>query len=575
MPHSAGNLTQLLQSDLDAAGYNPSFIGPHQPGDERYQAVLASLSRSLLKKYTYEDPAKDEERNSRALELFLACNNACKDWSMGELADPALAQVVGEVKASLDDFCHPEAGRGILLTFNKIREGLDVGKGANVGHLNVDFYSKVFCSQLTASTSDLVDLYRLAISDDPIWSSAEKCRETMMGHRIVRGSVLTYVPKTEKISRTICTEPLANMLFQKGIERVLNSRLRQVFGIDLSRQPDKNRALARIGSISDQFSTIDLSSASDLNSISMIKELFPPAFYRWLERTRSSCAVLPDGSSVELHMMSSMGNAFTFPLQTILFASIVKACYKVLGLPFKKPYGNSLGSFGVFGDDIVVRHEAYDLVIATLKLFGHQPNLDKSFNRGPFRESCGSDWYLGHDIRGVYIKRLDDVCDFYSTINRLNIWSAKHKVFLPNTIRWLLSQCKRKFYVPMHEQETAGIRVPRGFYNAGQGGSWQLGLNYKCLVVTNYKVILSDEESFVAATRKRGGGQKNPKALYLAKAWYNADGHLLAALSGRLRDGSFFIREFRRRTVVKRRRSSCWDYVGRELTERPLAYPAK
>jgi hypothetical protein len=575
MPSCASNLTQLLESDLKSAGWNPNFIGPATPADELHRTALESLRRSLLKKYTYEDPESENKRNTAALDLFLQKNEECRNWSLRSTeaaTDYVIQEAIGEIVVILDKFCHPEAGRGILLTFNKIREGLDLGKGANVGHTNVDFYSKLFCSPLTATSIELAELYRISISDHPTWQAAEIRRESVMGTRIVPGSSLTFVPKTEAISRTICTEPLVNMLFQKGIEAVLIRRLRQVFGIDLSSQPDKNRALARIGSRDDSFATIDLSSASDLNSTAMVKALFPPSFYRWLERVRSPSAVLPNGETVELHMLSSMGNAFTFPLQTIIFASVVQAAYRMLGIPFRRPSGDSLGNFAVFGDDIIVVKEAYDLVCRLLTVLGHTVNLDKSFSYGPFRESCGTDWYLGHDVRGVYIKRLDDDCDFFSAINRLNIWSAKHYVLLPQVVGFLVTQLRKRFFVPMHETETAGIRVPRHMrVKQGTHRRYQSDI-YKALVVTGYKVKLTDEASFVseiAAYRSNRTGQRvNPKASYLAKAWYNADGHLLAALAGKLRDGYFYIREFRRRTVVKVRHSSCWDYVGPDLSEK-------
>jgi len=578
MHNCASNLAQFLESDLISSGWDPEFLGPKLPSDECFQATLSSLDKSLLKKFTYEDSDKEGERNKAALDLFLAKNEDCRHWSLLQKVasdDRVLQEAIGEVKSNLDRFFHPEYGKDILLTFNSISEGLDVGKGANVGHSNVDFYSKLTCSPLTCTSVALAETYRLMISRHPTWLAAENRRESVMGTRIVTGSVLTYVPKTEKISRTICTEPLANMLLQKGIESVLLGRLRTVFGIDLTYQPDKNRSLARIGSRDDSFATIDLSSASDLNSIGMVKELFPPSVYRWLDRARSPCAVLPNGETIELHMISSMGNAFTFPLQTIIFACVVKAVYEMLNIKIRYPFGKSLGNFAVFGDDIIVVREAYNLTCRVLEAIGHQVNIDKSFSSGPFRESCGTDWYLGHDVRGVYIKRLDDDCDFYSAINRLNIWSAKHMVLLPRTVGYLLSQCRKRFYVPMHEVETAGVRIPRFLYDDRMPRKHHkrlyFGPAYRAVVIVGYKVKLTSEESLtgeVASYRSNTSGQKlNPKGTYLAHAWYNADGHLLAALAGRLRGGYFFIREFRRRTVVKARRSSCWDYVGPVLHE--------
>lgn len=100
----------------------------------------------------------------------------------------------------------------------------------------------------------------------------------------------------------------------------------------------------------------------------------------WLNKLRTGQGILPDGSVIKLHMMATMGNAFCFPLQTAVFACVVKAAYRALGLPFsgrrdyaayvkgcgeKDPYlVRVMGDrgWGVFGDDIVVEEEAYPLV---------------------------------------------------------------------------------------------------------------------------------------------------------------------------------------------------------------------
>jgi hypothetical protein len=578
MHSRASNLTQLLESDLTAAGYCPKSTG--QPvTDDGYQVALESLRNSLLKKFIGEDDGTEERlRDSKALDLFLANNEDCRNWNYNPATEDLVRVAIGEAQATLDSFCHPNAGRGLVLTFNEIIKYLDVGSGANVGHTNVDFYSKVCASQLTATSEGLYDLYRTAIREDPVWNPSEVQREKELGHRIVSGSQITFALKNREISRTICTEPTLNMLFQKGIEKVLLKRLRVFFGIDLQVQQERNREMARIGSLDGRFATIDLKSASDRNSINMVKMFFPSTFTKWLDFARSPCAVTPSGVPVEMHMISSMGNAFTFPLQTILFSGIVAGCYRALGIPLQRPVYSDMstnGNFAVFGDDIIVRTEAYDLVCTVLETIGHIVNRDKSFSKGLFRESCGSDWYSGRNVRGVYIKRLEDDCDLNSAINRLNAWSGKNGVLLENTIRYLIECLDKKYFVPMHEMETSGIRVPEHLVR-NRFPRHEYGLQYKCLAIVTYKVDMQSKESFEKqiSEARRGyllsrGRRANPKEKYLAeKAWYNSDGVLLSALAGRLRLGSFSVREFGRRTKVKFRHSSCWDYIGTAAAER-------
>lgn len=659
MPDCAGDLARLLESDLLQAGWDPNFIGPLSNAECARQIGMAALSNSLLKKYISYEEAKERnpDREKRALELFLSNNEDCSSMraSLEEryASRPLLAEAFGEVKSILYDFAFPDRGRGMLLSLGTILDEATMGPGAGVEVQNNDFYTKLFDSSLATSNMDLHSYYAAHVSANPTWLDAEKMRQERFGTSLVPGSNLFFALKTREISRVACTEPPLNMFFQKGIQAKFDVRLKQVFGIDLEKQPDKNRMLARLGSIHDTFCTMDLKSASDRNSYDVVEWLFDPSIVRWLEKCRSPMTILPDGTLQELYMVSSMGNAFTFPLETAIFASVVVAAYRVLNIPVKYPRGEDLGNFAVFGDDIICVKEAYDLIAEMLDILGHQVNHDKSFKHGLFRESCGSDWFAGHNVRGVYLKRLHNDADFYKAINRLNIWSGRHNVPLERTIRYLLAQCKRRLYVPMHEQDTAGIRTPSqilpGFHQvesfkdvpigsvtcpstgikAVDLGGGTISHRYRCFSPAQASVDLRDVKSLLRrqlrsidlllavlpgregrrrrildqraqvieqtcdrlgfaarASSRKGRGGNNPRndrvgrrrglsllqAEYLAyKLNYNAGGVLLSALASKLRDGSFEIRSFSRRTVVRYRSSSCWNYCGPELAERQVA----
>jgi hypothetical protein len=344
------------------------------------------------------------------------------------------------------------------------------------------------------------------------------------------------------------------MLFQKGISSILEDRLREICGIDLSTQPDKNRELARLGSASDKFGTIDLSSASDSMSNGLVREFFPRHVVKWLELTRSPVTILPDGTVVELHMVSSMGNAFTFPLQTIFFTALVYGVYRVLDIPFNRPFRRSLGNFAVFGDDIIVEKRAYDLLTKMLSLCGFSVNMDKSFNQGDFRESCGRDYINGYDVRGIYIKSLKGVEDCYSAINRLNVWSAKHVVPLPNVISHLLKG-NRFLPVPFDEMDTAGLKVHSSHLGSKKRvNRYTGGLVYRYLDFTDSSYPVSDVE---ARPPKIRGWINNPAAV------------LLAALAGTLRRGKVVTRSSRRSTRIRTRSSSRWNYIPSDQVVRP------
>jgi len=155
-----------------------------------------------------------------------------------------------------------------------------------------------------------------------------------------------------------------------------------------------------------------------------------------------------------------MGNGFTFPLETAIFACAVEAVYKVFGRKLKKsnlPRGR-FGNFGVFGDDIICESDKATHVIRLLELLGFTTNASKSFVIGPFRESCGGDYYKGFPVRGVYIKDLGTMASRYVAINRLNSWTAMTGISLSHTMDVLLKKV-RLLPVPLHENDDAGIKV--------------------------------------------------------------------------------------------------------------------
>lgn len=419
---------------------------------DRPSAEALWLRNSFLKKY---EDAKNADADSKALELFLRSNERCRVFS---LKPQHLFQdvLIEEVKSLFDSYFHD--GPVQLLDLSSIREGFMTGPGASRGVESNNFYTKLFDSNLTGTSERLYRDYRCAIVEWPIWNSAEIARENRIRHTIVEGNRLSFVPKTTAISRTICTEPNLNMLFQKGIGSFLEQTLARRWNIQMSDQQFVNRRMARLGSIDGSFGTIDLSCASDSVSLNLLREILPPYVYRWLIHTRSPTTILPDGRSVELHMVSSMGNAFTFPLQTILFASIVVACYGLMGIPLMDRTSKTM-NFGVFGDDIIVTRKSYNFVVKALELFGFEVNADKSFNEGNFRESCGGDYFRGFDIRGVYMKHLSTSADVYSIINRLVRWSARSGIMVHRTVQYLMTLADF-LPVPPDAGDAEGIKIP-------------------------------------------------------------------------------------------------------------------
>jgi hypothetical protein len=413
---------------------------------------ITMLGRSFLKKLA--PSGRNPDADAKALEKFLGLNSSISTHPFEYPTESEQDSLFWDYFR--DNFlkCLTPCDADFNLGF--IRETFAAGPGASLYCKNDSFYTKLFNSQITASSDYLLSLYRAAISESDTWSEAEMLRSVKFGERIVSSNRLFFVPKTAEISRTCCTEPLVNMLLQKALGAFLESCLAKSFGVSLKTQPDFNRELARIGSVDGSFGTIDLQSASDSISWSLVQRICPSNLLGYFRCTRSERTILPDGSEIDLNMISTMGNGFTFPLQTIIFACAIRAVYQLMNLDSHCPKTQ----FGVFGDDIIVKSEAYAFLIRSLNKLGFKVNDDKSFNTGSFRESCGYDYNNGHFVRGVYIRSLETVPDVYSAINRLNRWSAMAGVRLTNTVTLLGRFVKRKLRVPFSESIDSGIQVP-------------------------------------------------------------------------------------------------------------------
>jgi len=547
----AVELPICLDHDLRMAGWNGA-ISPY-PDMSLKQKSMQSLRAAFMKKFM--DSPK-ETADSNALSLFLKINEQCKQFRPGTSSRTEAESIaLGEAKDFIYRLFHQDdqtSGSLRRLTLSEVSNRFGLGNGANIGSYSTDFLSKIGTSHMSATDRRLYLLYVQAISCNPLWSSVESTRSKFREADVVQGSRLSFVPKTTEISRTICTEPVLNMLFQKGIASVLEDLLARSCGIDLSKQPDKNRRLAQLGSVDGSFGTIDLSSASDSMSTSLVTEFFPKHVLDMLVMTRSPYTTLPGGASVELHMISSMGNAFTFPLQTIFFASLVYGAYRVLSIPFERPFRHSLGNFAVFGDDIICRSQAYGLICRLLSLCGFSVNVDKSFNEGPFRESCGHDYFSGHNVRGVYIKTLRTSSDKYSAINRLNRWSAQWEIPLPTVISSLL-RGERILPVPFDEMDDCGIKVPLRFVEKRKVSKYTGGVSYRFLYKQPNSHDVTDVE---LKPPKLRGWVNNPSAV------------LLAALAGTLRSGKATTRSSERsRARIRTRFSSRWDWIPSEHAE--------
>lgn len=237
---------------------------------------------------------------------------------------------------------------------------------------------------------------------DPWWSTGP------IRSVLERTSQTIFVAKSYKTFRTISMEPSTLMYHQQGVWREIDrlvcedSYLRNRVGFH---EQLRNQKLARFGSISRKFATIDLSAASDSVSYKLVKEVFRGTkLLRYIVASRSKTTHLPDGRVITLKKFAPMGSALCFPIETLIFAAI---CEHVTGEL------RTAGKYSVFGDDIIVPTQCVESTIRLLESLGFRVNREKSFYRNDcwFRESCGGEYCDGFDVTPMRVSRKYESCE--------------------------------------------------------------------------------------------------------------------------------------------------------------------
>lgn len=424
----------------------------------------------------------------------------------------------------------------------------DIGPGAALGASGFSWYEKFYQSPLTYTNPVLLEAYGSILPVGSLRWHAEQQRAASYGYLAVQGGKYSSVPKSFKTERSIEIQPSLNMWAQKGLACIISAFLEQKYGFNLALQPFINQELARRGSISGELATIDLKDASNRIPKDLIDWLLSghPLLNR-LTACRTEKVLMPWNEWKDLHLFSSMGNGYTFVLQTAVFLAIVEAVFilrnrKMMSVRNPVPetsvldraelwdtsntcrllalisevgvgsllenrplqmWGASLSEmplpqWGVFGDDIICPVDLYSDVVRALELCNAQVNPDKSFSTGLFRESCGADWYDGRPVRGVYAKTLETPQDRIVLLNRLVEWSAVTGLALPRTCKRLWKSLENHLVkVPLRENHDAGVRVTQKFASAPLPTKETLGAakDLQCRVVPYI--------AYVPAVRKR------------------------------------------------------------------------
>lgn len=257
--------------------------------------------------------------------------------------------------------------------------------------------------------------------------------------RIENFSKIHFVPKSAKTFRTIAVEPTGNVALQLAVNVILRKKLLR-WGLDLTTQ-EKNQRLAGLGSANDNLVTIDLSGASDCVSLNWLS-LFPPDWRELLLQLRMDSGILPNGNTITFQKVSSMGNGYTFGLETLIFSSLLYGVVRYQGEQWK----DHIPNIAIYGDDIVCPTRFANDLSAVLTRTGFLLNKDKSFFRGLVRESCGADFLNGRLIsKPSFTDKIDDVVDLRITHNVLYMFSEDSGINLDKTLRYVFEYVPNSF----------------------------------------------------------------------------------------------------------------------------------
>lgn len=365
------------------------------------------LEANLLKRYMGSDLSDKEARVTNALEKLMdsevRCAETNKVFAGGiEFSNSAIPlHLLSRLKRARR-ILHRLLGE---FDINKLPEACDFSPGATseLPRKEAALHNKwARAAHVTARAQPYAEAFL-------IWAGLpDLCRDLV----VTNANVVFTVPKNFERDRTAAKPVTWNAFFQKGLGTLIKRRLQRYEKLLLPDAQEYHRVLAKLGSAIGALCTRDLASASDCVATNLVLALAPPSWSEALMDTREPHGIIPGSpKQVVWEKISSMGNGYTFELETAIFYSLVRACCS----------GKSLVS--VYGDDIVFPARYAESVDELLSFCGFEINREKSFStESQFRESCGGHYFAGQDVKPFYVTHLpstlSDVINLHNDIVR-------------------------------------------------------------------------------------------------------------------------------------------------------------
>jgi hypothetical protein len=386
-----GTIPNISSGELSPGPIGVERSGYHSP---RGDFAVSYLFGEILSKY--DDGKANAEKDEACLQRFIEAEELCRDTNARFLDKSFLFQgnLTPGFSVASSFWRAQRKIEWLLGTYqdSDVLQNVGFGPGATTRFTRRQCDVGYKLGGIPHATPTAASFVRDILPEFPLWES--QLRNEGAPYEIVQGNKVVSVPKNYKTNRMIAIEPEWNMFLQKGIGGVIRKQLRRI-GIELNDQSN-NAFLAGLGSITGELATIDLSMASDCVSYELVRFLLPPEWFDALEQCRSPLGVLASGDVCVYQKFSSMGNGYTFELETLIFWALASSVIELMELEDHRCL--------VYGDDLVIPSEAFQSVCDVLQSAGFKPNAKKSFGTGPFRESCGSHFYEGDDVTPIYVR---------------------------------------------------------------------------------------------------------------------------------------------------------------------------
>lgn len=352
---------------------------PHSPfcWEDAYKYKWQTQLTSLWQRYRFRaEPITHSDLVERTMKKFTDNLDRVSNVS---LAGPLVQRVLHKARSYVSNILGSYDEDEVLLNCK-------FGSRSTVGNpLRKSYLDLKLAGPVTGSEKQHLWFRNIYLKQDPLLGE------------IVRKCVIQDVcclkvalaPKSYKIMRPILPNTLIGNFHSAGLGKVLEDRLR-IAGLDIRKLQEKHKEYAKTFSSTRSHVTADLSSASDSITRALVEELLPKEWFDALDiDTFSSIDV---GGTVRPNpCFCTMGIGYTFPLQTLIFYSLLKAIQELARC--------TTGFCSVYGDDLVYPRKIHNFVSVIFPMLGFLLNMDKTYAKEYFRESCGADFYRGVDVR--------------------------------------------------------------------------------------------------------------------------------------------------------------------------------